>query len=319
MEHNNERKIVVAIDYGTSKTCVSHALYEPSSADMSEIILVRFDGNDSTPSTVTYDDNGDIVWGKQAKNLASGGYTWTKILLDENQRHEGFQSTLVSDASKAFFVRPESTECQALIIDFLARPHTYILDGLVNNYSSLALPVEYWFTVPAVWKDKTLGLMKEAINAAGYTTRPQDSIWAISEAEAASLSIWKQLPVDVKTDGQFLLVDCGGGTTDLTSFRADDTFRGRSYEQGMATAGLHCGGAEVDWRFATYLEKYMSKPYREGLQDAQDFRQFMLEVKDLKNRFFRQGGAQVSPLASLCGPQSGHNKNNHTTGDRSDR
>jgi hypothetical protein len=55
-------------------------------------------------------------------------------------------------------------------------------------------PIEYWFTVPATWSERTRDRMLEVLQTAGYSARDGDSVLLLSEAEAAAAGVLDDMP-----------------------------------------------------------------------------------------------------------------------------
>ncbi|WP_320782099.1 hypothetical protein [Streptomyces sp. CRN 30] len=108
--------------------------------------------------------------------------------------------------------------------------------------------VRWCVTVPAVWDDVDKSVMRRAAVAAGFPDDPERLLLA-SEPEAVALSCYlrmtesdtpdsARLPLD-EPGVRFVVVDCGGGTVDITAYETDRTL-GRSVglrETGVATTG----------------------------------------------------------------------------------
>ncbi|BCS22457.1 Hsp70 family protein [Aspergillus puulaauensis] len=315
-------KFIVGIDYGTTKTCVTSALYDPTRPAMTRIDLVRFDGEVVAPSQIAYDGHGNCYCGEEAVRLGMG-YSWTKILLDERQHHGGFHSKLLnSPVNTRFFKLPPNEKCEKIICDFLAHLLHHIQSFLRDNYGNIPLPIEFWFSVPGSWSETARNKMTRAIECAGYNLEGRNAVYMVSEGEAAARFIWQELPAHqvvllyrpnhfphsslpiypwIQAHGMFMVVDAGGGTTvcvwvckpdmsliltideDITTFSSQTTLHGRAFIQQMASVGLHLGGAEIDCSFVSYLEPQISQAYQKRLQqDPQLFAKFMGAIENLK-------------------------------------
>lgn len=58
------------------------------------------------------------------------------------------------------------------------------------------LPVDYWFSIPGVYSGVAKSQMLDAIQTAGYTGRPQDNVYFLSEGEAAAVAVQHRLSDD---------------------------------------------------------------------------------------------------------------------------
>ncbi|KAL3878914.1 hypothetical protein ACJMK2_031240 [Sinanodonta woodiana] len=125
--------------------------------------------------------------------------------------------------------------------------------------------IQWVLTVPAIWNDKARQFMREAAVQAGIS----DNQLLISlEPEAASLYC-RRIPLELKeSDGtssivplssgtRYIVVDAGGGTTDITIHEILED--GNVKEMYKATGGAW-GGQEVDEAFKQFLIKIFGAP-----------------------------------------------------------
>uniref|UniRef100_A0A3Q0SKD0 Heat shock protein family A (Hsp70) member 12A.2 n=1 Tax=Amphilophus citrinellus TaxID=61819 RepID=A0A3Q0SKD0_AMPCI len=118
-------------------------------------------------------------------------------------------------------------------------------------------------TVPAIWDPSAKQFMREAATQAGIVIKgKEDRLTIALEPEAAS--VWcKKLPADGfqtenqvtfdQTSGtQYIVVDCGGGTIDITVHEVLD--RGALKELHKAS-GNDFGGQTVDRKFKEFLKE----------------------------------------------------------------
>ncbi|XP_052690693.1 heat shock 70 kDa protein 12A-like [Crassostrea angulata] len=111
-------------------------------------------------------------------------------------------------------------------------------------------------TVPAIWSDQAKQFMREAAIQAGI--KDNNLVLAL-EPESAAL-LCKQLALIKRTDdisvrtfkpgNKFMVVDCGGGTVDVTSYCVED---GQSLRELHCASGKNVGGTNVDDLFFELL------------------------------------------------------------------
>ncbi|MCJ0869166.1 Hsp70 family protein [Streptomyces sp. AP-93] len=105
--------------------------------------------------------------------------------------------------------------------------------------------IRWCLTVPAIWSDYQKMVMRDAAKNAGMPTEDGRLLLAL-EPEAAAhharvcgvqvASPDGETPTDLMTPGaRFMVVDCGGGTVDITAYENDPS--GRMIEIGRATGG----------------------------------------------------------------------------------
>ncbi|XP_054908995.1 heat shock 70 kDa protein 12A-like [Poeciliopsis prolifica] len=123
-------------------------------------------------------------------------------------------------------------------------------------------------TVPAIWDQSAKQFMREAAMQAGIVEEGSEERLVIAlEPEAAS--IWcKKLPSDgfiaEKHNGtpldqcqgsQYIVVDCGGGTIDLT---VHEVLEGGALKELHKASGNDLGGQTVDRKFKEFLREIFS-------------------------------------------------------------
>ncbi|MEU0036902.1 hypothetical protein [Streptomyces sp. NPDC006333] len=121
--------------------------------------------------------------------------------------------------------------------------------------------VRWCITVPAIWDDEGRAVMRRAAVDAGFPDDPERLLLAI-EPEAAALYCYLRMTdtdaasseparLPLHRDGfRFVVIDCGGGTVDITAYEADNG-AGPSIalrEIGLATGG-HLGSEYVNQAF----------------------------------------------------------------------
>ena len=82
--------------------------------------------------------------------------------------------------------------------------------------------IRWVLTVPAIWKDGDKMLMRKAAIKAGLVGKGRDEwerLYLVLEPDAAAIYCQEKLKNQefMKTPGtRFMIVDCGGGTVDIT-------------------------------------------------------------------------------------------------------
>ncbi|MET9734614.1 Hsp70 family protein [Streptomyces sp. NPDC006458] len=156
---------------------------------------------------------------------------------------------------------------RSLITAYLGKLYRTALEEIgATSYRGSGLAYEgddirWCITVPAIWKDAEKRAMRDAAVAAGLPA-DEERLLLVSEPEAAAVYcaltsgtlLGPARPegrLDVWTAGsRFMVVDCGGGTVDITSYqiRADGVGDDRLAEIGLADGGAH-GSAYINQHF----------------------------------------------------------------------
>ncbi|CAB5355684.1 unnamed protein product [Rhizophagus irregularis] len=107
------------------------------------------------------------------------------------------------------------------ISDYLSHMKPLIEEVLEKRWPGIKFTqVRFVFTVPAEWRPHTIGILQECIHKAGFTEKKQsnNNLEFITEPEAAAIYTMGKLEEHkVKAGSSFMVVDCGGGTVDLTT------------------------------------------------------------------------------------------------------
>jgi hypothetical protein len=166
-------------------------------------------------------------------------YSWTKLLLDQNSPLTRYDDAALEGASRSGILKlPEGKSAVEVVSDYLSDVYQHILTAIAKQITDETLaitPLEFWFTVPAIWSDQAQSAMRTAARTAGFGGRPGDNIFLISEPEAAAVAALRKyttnsmggsvrvsirvlehdkIPTNCKMqpgDG-VLVCDCGGGT-----------------------------------------------------------------------------------------------------------
>lgn len=152
-----------------------------------------------------------------------------------------------------------------LIAAYLGNVHRTALKEIeATGYRGIGFTaddIRWCITVPAIWRDSEKRAMREAAAAAGLPTG-EERLLLVSEPEAAAVHcaltsgtlLGPQRPesrLDVDTAGsRFMVVDCGGGTVDITSYqiRTEGVTGDRLAEIGIADGGP-LGSAYINQHF----------------------------------------------------------------------
>ncbi|CAM6066408.1 unnamed protein product [Sphagnum tenellum] len=161
---------------------------------------------------------------------------------------------------------PSSLNLSGIITDFLREISEFLMEHLRGKYGKhLSKDVVQWcVTVPSIWDDRAKQRMKACMHRAGLLNigsgdDDQDSsslpLIVVLEPEAASIycqQLCKHL--NLRADDKFLVVDIGGGTTDiLVQAKVDDSNSSLKVTEVSRSSGGLCGGTHVDSNFVSFL------------------------------------------------------------------
>lgn len=150
------------------------------------------------PSQIAYRvDNEKLdkdVWGYEIPATAKK-HCWTKLLLDKKAQATRHDDPTLSGFSAQPMLNDKSPS--DVVADFLSCLYKHCMAHLEKKMTAGVLrvtPIEFWFTMPAIWSDEAQYATKAAAEKAGFGSGPQreqDSINMITEPEAAALSALK--------------------------------------------------------------------------------------------------------------------------------
>lgn len=185
----------------------------------------------------------DDVWGYEIPPDARR-HCWTKLLLDKMAGATEFDDPRLTDLSDEWtgMPIPKGKTPKDVVADYLTHLYHHCMHSLerrVGGEEFLKLtPIEFWFTMPAIWSDEAQFATMEAAKTAGFgksSKREYDTISMIREPEAAALCALKKTASDFddllsvrqhrtvsiifasklkffQINTGILVCDCGGGT-----------------------------------------------------------------------------------------------------------
>jgi len=174
--------------------------------DLSDINVVRawpgpgkdIDGTWKTPTRIAYGRENSLSgnkWGFEVEPSMKG-YSWTKLLLDKAAAKSAFDDPkLAQIAGKGMMDLPTFRTAQGVCQDFLTEVRKCVFARLNKELGAdfvKLTPVECWITIPAIWSDEAKGATRSAAIAAGFASRPMDSVNMIPEPEAAAVAALKK-------------------------------------------------------------------------------------------------------------------------------
>ena len=237
MSNNN---LCIGIDLGTTYSCVGY--YKDGSVE----IIANDQGNRTTPSYVSFNDNGEIIIGDPAKNIASKNPVNTifdnKRLIGRKFSDDSVQKDLKhfpykvisDDNDKPVIIINDKHYCveeiSALLLRYLKNTASTYLGQEVKNAV---------ITVPAYFNDSQRQATKDAGTIAGLNV-----IRIINEPTAAAIAYGLN-----KSGAKNVLVfDLGGGTFDVSILEMDN-----GVFTVKATSGdSHLGGEDFDNKIVTH-------------------------------------------------------------------
>ncbi|KAL9113436.1 MAG: hypothetical protein Q9227_002477 [Pyrenula ochraceoflavens] len=220
----NRKNNVIAIDFGTTFTGVAYSF---GGADV-QVIKDWAGGNDIFEKVATriafHCENSDLDRDKFGYEVEPGTLqvAWFKLLLDKDTKQTEFDDGYLQDFGRLRI--PEDMTAKQVVVVFLRYIYEHVMAHLSKVLPPRVLeesPIQYWFTVPANWSLAASSKTREAALEAGFGNREGDNLELIREPEAASIAILAPKADQglYQAGNHVLVVDLGGGTTDLTLFK----------------------------------------------------------------------------------------------------
>ncbi|CAD7698479.1 unnamed protein product [Ostreobium quekettii] len=257
----SDNKVVVAVDFGTTRTAYATTQQGLAEDDIEVRVpagasnLCTYDSK--TPSNVLIDMEGQkaIAYGFTAHerywNKPDGDwllFRWFKMKLHQSTTQDPMVKALNGRSLKLSVVLEKSLE--------------YLKNDVVstlNAQKGLGLSPEdiIWVvTVPAIWNDWAREMMRTAAFKAGMIQSQRSKNLKIAlEPECACISVQMEKMQGVLTEvGQKLMIlDCGGGTIDLTAHQVEATDP-LGLKELMAPEGGPFGATKIDENFYKFFE-----------------------------------------------------------------
>ena len=257
-----DRRILVAIDFGTTYSAI--AWTQTRRPEVQEVInqwpTPFSQGNegvssDKVPTEIRYEDDGTFKWGSEILD-SQPRHQLFKLELDESKRYK--QTHLSQNLTDPRGLPPGyEKSAEQLISDYLTglRKHIeLILRKKIPETALVSTPIEYLVAVPAVWTDNAKAKTKAAAERAGM-----GKVHMVAEPEAGAVYALHALhPHTIKIGDTFMLVDAGGGTVDVITYKVDELQPMLKISEVTSGAGALCGSSFINRLFQENIKSRLS-------------------------------------------------------------
>ncbi|KAK6357992.1 hypothetical protein TWF730_007346 [Orbilia blumenaviensis] len=281
-----KHRLLVAVDFGTTYTGVAYCLSSNTSLGQIETITTwpACGGSvEKIPTELAYLPDQEPKWGAEANGTQySKGSTSSpevygrfKLLLDPSISRTVYGEASQEETGEENVVKipiPASKTAIQLCTDYLKQLYKHTMGILKKRMpDTLAdTPIEFIFTVPAIWSHKAQEATRTAASRAGFGSggRKIDSMSMISEPEAAAVYALATLHEDRKNQGKgdfkatelqpgehFIICDAGGGTVDLITYQVQEVFPDLKLRESVVGGGGKCGSTYIDDGFNRLLRE----------------------------------------------------------------
>lgn len=248
---------VIAIDFGTTFSSVA---WSPGGDEAA--LVNHWPGlditRDAVPSVVYYNAVGQPVgWGYHNSEAEEYSESHSQTILRPGYlKAEWFKLRMSASVDNTWLPPlPASRTAESVIIDFLGLLRLHVEKEILETFPAQLWNrhlnnIQYVLTVPAIWDLAARDVMRHCMLQAGYRIYTPQQLMIISEPEAAAIhyAVGRRDTFGWQVDDNVLIIDAGGGTTDLCSYliTSKSPFQVREAVQG--TGGL-LGGTHVDTQF----------------------------------------------------------------------
>jgi molecular chaperone DnaK (HSP70) len=154
----------------------------------------RYGYEKQVPSKIAYDPR--TTWGYNTERGALA-YCWTKLLLDRYAEASDFDDTEIREVEGPGLMQtPPGKTPEDVVSDYLTQLYAHVMAHLAREISVALLqvtPIEFWFTMPALWSVRAENATRDAAVRAGFGSRTGDTIHLIREPEAAAIACLNDL------------------------------------------------------------------------------------------------------------------------------
>ncbi|GBC01487.1 hypothetical protein RclHR1_04200005 [Rhizophagus clarus] len=265
MTWKNDIRAVVGIDFGTTYSGFAYCYTGPGNKIQTNKDWDGSTGQYKTNTVLEYDKEFDKVkkWGKPAFSKGT-----TKNKKDDDQIEPKSVGLFKLHLGKLQdHLKPKiPVEYKKAITDYLGEMGKFIKKTVENVegvkfYENVLLI----FSVPAEYSKKELAIMRECAFKADLIKKENcEYLQFTTEPEAAAIYCMKNCLESHAIGTTFMIVDCGGGTVDLTTRKLVGK---NQLGEVTARAGDYCGSSFIDDAFLKHIGKIVGNSTIDKLRD----------------------------------------------------
>ncbi|CAG8779606.1 15387_t:CDS:2, partial [Racocetra persica] len=263
MSEDQDIRVVVAIDFGTTYSGFSYAHRSSPKDIITNENWEGYIGHFKIPTVLQYDERFNVQsWGY----IALAQKPNRKVEEFKNKPAELFKLYLGKLATRPPL--PEGLDYRKAITDYLCKMGEKIHETLKIHWQRLDVfsQVLFVLTIPAEFDDRDISVMREcAVNANLIDDMNSQNLIFMTEPEAAAvhcIDILSEHELDVGST--YMIVDCGGGTVDLT---VREFLVSKHLSELTERSGDFCGSTFIDREFLEFLGRKIGKSSLEYLTE----------------------------------------------------
>jgi molecular chaperone DnaK (HSP70) len=300
-------KVVVGLDFGTSRSGYAYAFVD----DGKIVPKTRWFGQTvpyiKTLTQLLYSPD-KTFWGFEARD------TFTNLRNTEAKKWSFFQNFKMQlhDSKDRTADGPRITQNgkQFLVLNLIADYLRFLKEDALAEIKAATSgylqedEIRWCLTIPAIWQDADKQLMRRAAQQAGIindSDQDTERLILALEPECAALYCQEREGLNLSTGNRFMIVDCGGGTVDITVHEVVVAKNGqKALKEVIEGTGGAYGSTYVDkYFFETFLAKKLSPEIIEKIRNEKttDYLEMINQweriktsfdcTKDAKTQYFR--------------------------------
>ncbi|CAG8745009.1 22215_t:CDS:2 [Dentiscutata erythropus] len=249
MFEDRDIRVVVAIDFGTTYSGFSYAHISSPKKIITNVGWEGYNGKFKIPTVLKYDENLNVQsWGY----IALAQRPNNKVEAVKSKPAELFKLHLGKLAKRPPL--PEGLDYKKVITDYLCKLGEKIHEILKVDW----LYLDIFNQIPAEFDARDIAVMREcAINANLIDELNSRNLIFTTEPEAAAIQCIETLKEqELGVGSTYMIVDCGGGTVDLTVRKF---LTSKNLSESTERSGDFCGSTFVDREFLEFLSQRIGK------------------------------------------------------------
>ncbi|EXX74365.1 uncharacterized protein OCT59_009887 [Rhizophagus irregularis] len=243
----SEIRVVVAIDFGTTYSGFAYAHRSNPNEITAYCNWQDYNARFKTFTVLKYDESLKLIsWGYPA--LAEKPNRRKKP--SNIKPVERFKLHLGDMENKPYL--PEGFDFKTAITDYLREMGIVIKETIKTKWQKIDFfrQVLIVMTIPAEFDSQAMKIMRKCAYDAGIINEGSENLEFTTEPEAAAVYCMKKKEYHIGVGSSFMIVDCGGGTVDLTTRKL---LEGDKLEEVTEREGDFCGGSFVDDEFLKFI------------------------------------------------------------------
>ncbi|GBC35704.2 hypothetical protein GLOIN_2v1030945 [Rhizophagus irregularis DAOM 181602=DAOM 197198] len=256
-------RAVIAIDFGTTFSGFAYSNRADPEIITNDVWPQQI-GVMKTNTVLQYDSNYQnvIKWGNPALAQKQSKHARKNKDLSSSKTVELFKLHLGNIPQNEKPPLPYQLNYEKAISDYLRELGKLIKETISTRWHGISFfeHVLLVISIPAEFDDRARNTMRKCLYNAGLTDcKESKKVEFTTEPEAAAIYCMRNLKGQnemIPINASFMVVDCGGGTVDLTTRRL---LRDNKLSEITERTGDFCGGSYVDREFLKFLSRKLGE------------------------------------------------------------